>query len=504
MQTNYTLGIDIGTGSTKAVAIDAAGATLHTEQVFYPTLTPRTGWSEQAPELIWQAFIKCISRTVRHFNAPPQGIGLSTAMHSLIAVNKDGDPLMNMITWADNRSAAIAERIRNGSGGECLYQETGTPVHTMAPVCKIIWLKEHEPELFAKTHKFISIKEYVWFKLFGVFEVDYSIASATGLFAILKNTWSDYALTLAGISTEKLSISVPTSFLRVGVLIDVLNQTGLTEDTPIVIGASDGCMANLGSFATHAGVAALTIGTSGAIRVASTKPVFNFRAMTFNYRLDENTFICGGPINNGGVVLKWYAENFLQKPLTSPEDYAALLRVLDELPSSEGLIFLPYILGERAPLWNSETCGVFFGIHNLHKQAHFTRAVIEGISMALLNIEQSLEEAGLPVDVIHVSGGFIQSTSWLQLLADLFGKEVVLIGSDDASALGAAYLSLKTNGAITDYEQVKPRFIRTFTPKLSEHEQYKRRVFPIFKSLSQSLQLDMRVAHELQAETEIQ
>lgn len=498
MNTAYTLGIDIGTGSTKAVAIDFEGHILHTEQVAYPTITPRTGWSEQAPELIWQALVKCFSRTVRHFNSPPQGIGLSTAMHSLIPVDAHGNPLMNMITWADNRSAAIAEALHNGSGGECLYQETGTPIHAMSPICKIIWLKENEPDLFTKTYKFLSIKEYVWFKLFGVYEVDYSIASATGLFAILQNQWSDFALDLAYISTDQLSTPVPTSFQRTGILESVQTQTGLLNSTPVLIGGSDGCMANLGSFATSPGVAALTIGTSGAIRVANAKPVFNFKAMTFNYRLDENTFICGGPINNGGVILKWYAQNFLQKPLATANDYSQLLQVLDEQQTSEGLIFLPYLLGERAPLWNSETCGVFFGISNHHTQAHFTRAVIEGISMALLHIEQSLEDVGLDVEVIHVSGGFVHSNAWLQLLADLFGKPIGLLGTKDASALGAAYMSLKTNNLIDSYDQLKPTTIKTFIPDVQRHEKYKHKVFPMFKNLSHCLMLDMRIAHELQ------
>lgn len=496
MQTLYTLGIDIGTGSTKAVAIDVEGHVLHSEQVAYPTLTPRAGWSEQAPELIWQAFVKCISRTVKHFNTPPHGIGLSTAMHSLIPVDEQGNALMNMITWADNRSATIAENLRDGSSGECLYQETGTPIHAMSPICKIIWLKENEPALSEKVFKYISIKEFIWFKLFGAFEVDYPIASATGLFAILQEKWSDFALNLAGITANKLSLLVPASYQRSNVLEAVRSQLGLTSNTPILIGGSDGCMANLGSFATSPGVAALTIGTSGAIRVANTTPIFNFDAMTFNYRLDENTFICGGPINNGGVVLKWYAQNFLRRPLATADDYAQLLSVLHEYPSSEGLIFLPYLLGERAPLWNSETCGVFFGISNQHTQEHFTRAVIEGISMALLNIEKSLEDAGLDVKTIHVSGGFVHSTAWLQLLADLFGKPIGLLGTGDASALGAAFLSMKTNKLISVYDQLKPSEIKIFTPDLTRHERYKHKVFPLFKSLSKSLILDMRIAHD--------
>jgi gluconokinase len=177
----YILGIDIGTGSTKAVAVNTSGDAVHTEQVSYPTLHPEPNYSEQAPELIWQAFIKCIQRTVATLKTEPAAISLSSAMHSLIPIDKDGNPLMNMITWADNRSSSIAKQIKDSADGDTIYEKSGTPIHAMAPICKIIWLRENEDDLFKKVYKFISIKEFVWFKLFGEYEIDHSIASATGL-----------------------------------------------------------------------------------------------------------------------------------------------------------------------------------------------------------------------------------------------------------------------------------------------------------------------------------
>ena len=497
---HYILGIDIGTGSTKAVAVDYNGKAIHTEQVAYPTLSPQPGYSEQAPEIIWQAFLKCILRSIEALQHAPQGISLSSAMHSFIPVDANGRPLMNMITWADNRSAAIADRIKNSSTGESIYRQTGTPVHAMSPLCKIIWLRENEADLYASVYKYISIKEYIWFRLFGVYEIDHSIASATGLFDIEKLQWNEPSLQLCGISPDKLSVPVSTTFQR-NILTELAaTTTGIPAGIPFIVGASDGCCANVGSFAVGPGIAALTIGTSGAIRVANTTPTFNFGAMTFNYKLDETTFISGGPINNGGVALRWYLSSFLKKDIADAAIYDEVLGEIDTVEAgSDGLIFLPYILGERAPLWNSETCGVFFGITARHTQAYFTRAVLEGICLSLYHISQCLEESGLPIQQVNVSGGFVHSERWVQLLADIFGKPIGLVNTDDASAIGAAYMALKKINSLADYSSLKPDSVRIFTPNSANHNVYRESVFPLFRNLPNTLLLNMRVLSDMKA-----
>ena len=485
---NYFIGIDIGTGSTKAVAVNISGQPVHAAQVSYPTYTPEPTYSEQAPELIWQAFVTCVHRLIDELKEKPGGIVLSSAMHSVIPVNEKGDPLMNMITWADNRSASVAKALQRSPLGEKIYSETGTPIHAMTPVCKIKWLNENEPGLFAKTFKFISIKEFIWFKLFGAFEVDYSIACAMGMFDIQKLKWNDSALNYCGISTWQLSEPVETTHCRRDLSSPMLETL---KGIPFIIGASDGCMANLGSFAVASGIAALTIGTSGAIRVANTRPTINFQAMTFNYLLTNDVFISGGPINNGGVVLKWYMEIFLRKTLRDAADYDALLREIAGIkPGAEGLIFLPYLLGERAPIWDSEASGTFFGIRNFHTQAHFTRAVVEGISMALYSIAAAMESAGLPIEQVHVSGGFVHSEEWLQILADIFNKKICLINAEDASAVGAAYLGFKSLNLIRDYDDLKPKKDVSYSPNKENHAVYKK-VFAIYESLYRKLKPEM-------------
>ena len=280
----YVIGIDLGTGSAKALAVNQSGVVIDTTQVAYPTLCPQPGYQEQVPELIWQAFIKCISAITRTRQQPPAAVCLSSAMHSLIPLGNDGTPLMNMIIWADNRSAAIATGIHQSSAAEMLYEQTGTPIHAMTPLCKIKWLRENEADLFGKTAKFISIKEYVWLKLFGEYEVDYSIASATGLLDIENLAWNANALDIASINAQQLSVPVNADHTRTCRDASLCELLGVLPQTPFMIGASDGCLANIGSFATAPGVMALTIGTSGAVRVMSPAPMQNFGDMTFNYR----------------------------------------------------------------------------------------------------------------------------------------------------------------------------------------------------------------------------
>ncbi len=472
---DYVIGVDIGTGSTKAVAVDIKGKVILTAQQHYKTLSPSAGRYEQDPEQIWKAFAYVINQLVSQLNSNPGAIALSSAMHSVIPVDANGTPLNNMIIWADNRSGDIARRIKESALGEMIYEETGTPIHAMAPLSKIIWIRENSPELFDKTYKFISIKEFIWCRLFNTFEIDYSIASATGLMNITACAWSTNALEIAGISSDKLSTLRPTNYYRSDHSPVSAEEIRIAQNTTFMIGASDGCFANLGSFATTPGIAALTIGTSSAIRVSSNKPVYNFEAMTFNYVLDDTTFVCGGPSNNGGVALKWFAETFLQKPLNSVADYESILKCLYETsPGADGVLFLPYIFGERAPIWNSDSCGVFFGVKGTHTQQHFTRAVIEGISMALLDIGNQMLAGGTVINQINVSGGFVKSTAWLQILADMFNKRICLINSDDASAVGAAYMAMKTLGVITNYSQLNHASTKEILPSELNFQLYQK------------------------------
>jgi gluconokinase len=492
----YILGIDIGTGSTKAVAVGLDHIAAESSQFFYPTMAARPGYSEQDPELIWKAFQQSIRKVVEKMGIPPQTISLSSAMHSLIAVDEQGNALAPMITWADSRAAGVAAELLSTPLGTDLYRLTGTPIHSMSPLSKLIWIRENDPALLKNAFKFISIKEYIWFKLFKKFECDHSIASCTGLMDVHHLSWSDKALAAAGIAADKLSALVPTSYFR-----DDFNPSEtlpfLYAGTTFVIGASDGCMANLGTGAIEPGTAALTIGTSGALRVAGKQAVFNEKAMTFSYLLDEKIFINGGPINNGGIALKWHLKNISDNGELTDADYdSAFLEAGKVACGADGLIFLSYLQGERAPIWDSNSCGTFFGLTLKHHRQHFTRAVIEGICFALNDVLQSLVASGQEIHQLNVSGGFVSSPLWLQILADITGKKLVLATTEDASAVGAAYLAMKATGLSSGYPLPERKERSVIMPDKDNHALYQR-YFDVYRKLYPQLRSLMHELKEL-------
>ena len=493
----YLLGIDIGTGSTKAIAANFNGQALDAAQHYYPVKNPQPGYSEQDPALILEAFINCIIDIVKKTGTAPSAISLSSAMHSVIPVNQDGKALADMITWADARSADIAQKLRDSAQSSNIYKNCGTPIHAMTPLCKLIWLRENQGELFESAYKFISIKEYIWYHLFSEFQIDYAIASATGMFDIKQLKWNAEACALAGIIPDKLSTPVNTTYKRTGLKTALAVPLKLNADTAFIIGASDGCCANLGSFVTAPGMAAITIGTSGAVRITSPQPVYDYPAMIFNYLLNEKTFVCGGAVNNGGIALNWLLKNFLNKKSPENADYDAVFSEMASIPAgSEGLIFLPYLYGERAPLWDTKSCGVFFNIKPQHTQAHFLRAGLEGICFALNDVLKTVEQSSASIHQINISGGFITSTVWTQMLADITGKKLVIVQQEDASAMGAVFLAMDAFNLNLPVEQKSDNEEKNIIPNQLNHKTYINS-FLIFKKLYNDLKDTMHWVHEM-------
>jgi gluconokinase len=493
----YIIGIDIGTGSTKAVAMDSKGTIIANSQFFYPTKTPHPGFSEQDPELIWKAFANCIKKIISDVKYPPISVSLSSAMHSLMVMDKNTKTTSPLITWADTRSGDIAQRIRKLPEAEKLYQTTGTPIHSMTPLCKIIWLKENSPKIFEAAFKFISIKEFIWYKLFKVYEIDHSIASATGLLDIRTLKWNDFSLRLCGINTSKLSKIVPTNFLRKNVGSSVSSLLNISSETFFCIGASDGCLANVGSYAVEKGTAALTIGTSGAVRIVSSKPIFDFASMSFNYLLDKKNFICGGPVNNGGNVVEWLCEAILNNKKPSGEDYKNLFKKIDTVPTgSKGLIFLPYLFGERAPVWDEKSSGIFFGIKSSHTHDFFLRATLEGICYSMKQVLEIVESSTEKISQLNVGGGFIHSKTWMKILADITGKKLCVIETEDSSAIGAALLNMKALKMIKEYDSLKPKNNLLIQPDLDNHTVYEK-YYAVFKNLYKPVKALMHQDYEI-------
>ena len=259
---DYLIGLDIGTSSTKAVAFDLKGHVVSKCNIGYPILNPEPTCSEQCPEEIFQAVIGAIKNVVNENACAGNkllGVSFSCAMHGIIPVNKNGDRLMNCIIWADTRSNEYAEEIKSSEIGHEIYMKTGTPIHPMSPLCKLAWMKDNMSEIFKDTYKFISIKEYVFFKLFGKYVLDYSLASTTGLLDIYELRWNKASLEVAGISEDRLSELVSPTQIFKGIKKEYADFMGIPIEIPFIIGGSDGCLENLGVNAIKKGDAAVTI-----------------------------------------------------------------------------------------------------------------------------------------------------------------------------------------------------------------------------------------------------
>ncbi|HEY0676988.1 MAG TPA: gluconokinase [Chitinophagaceae bacterium] len=493
----FILGIDIGTTFSKIVAVGIDGEILYQSKADYPTIQSLPGQSEQDADSVFEAVMVLIRGAIKEFRTGEglkdhslTAICFSAAMHSVLAVDKEGRALTNAFTWADTRSHEQAAGLKNRHNAGLLYRKTGTPIHSMSPFCKIAWMRQAMPEKFEAAEKFISIKEYIYHKLFGKYVVDHSIASATGLFDNSELLWCEEALEAVNISTSKLSLPVPVTHFETAVKEEYRKLMGVPENIPFIIGASDGCLANLGSGAILKGEGALTIGTSGAIRVVSGKSIPDPGERLFNYILADGLFVTGGPVSNGGAALKWFAENFLQGFSTDAKDINLLAETsLRSSPGAEGLLFLPYLSGERAPYWDAAARGAFIGLQISHKKEHLVRAVLEGISFALLQVLEAVEETNGDIHTLYASGGFTASNAWLQLVSDVLNKKIIVTGTADASAVGAALLGMKAMGLLENWEQSKLliKQQRTFEPDHKMHQLYQpyfgiyKRMYPILK-----------------------
>ncbi len=478
---NYLLAIDIGTTSAKALAVLPTGKVLSTIQQFYPTYYPQPDFAEQDPEVISKAVNELVIQTVQTVGPGFQldAICFSCAMHGLMAVDLAHCPLTPLMIWADTRSKKQASQIKNSETGKSIYRNTGTPIHPMSPLCKLQWLKQEQPELFQSAEKFISVKEYIIHQWTGEYCIDYSLASATGLFDIHELRWSKEALTRVGIDENKLSKPVsPQHHLNVNSL--SAERFKISSKVKIIVGASDGCLAQLGSDAMNDGDMTITVGTSGAVRIASKTPKYDEQERIFTYLLDANSYVSGGATNNGAGLLQWYASHF---NTSASKDLKAFVQEAESIPAgADGLIALPFLLGERAPMYNADARGVFFGVSVRHTHRHFQRAMLEGICYELKSIVDSIENVFGVQKRILVSGGIIHSDEWLQMLSDIIGKALVVSDDHDASAMGAAKLgyaslgvtmSLKGNGGkiILPDSVMKQRYEKNYSIFLRLYQQ---------------------------------
>ncbi|SEN14340.1 gluconate kinase, FGGY family [Chitinophaga rupis] len=486
--------IELGTNGVRVFAFDLSGHVLHSMKGHYPTFHTDPDHSEQDPEQIFITTLYVVKNLLNQYIYPKKYkvacICFSAAMHSLLAVDKNGNPLGNAITWADNRAKKEAQELRRSALGSSLYAATGTPIHPMSPLLKIAWLRNQDNERFKQTSKFLSIKSYIIHQLTGKYLIDYSIASATGLLNIHTVAWEADALQYAGITAAKLPELAPI-FTTAGKLKMAYQQSlGLPADVKILIGSSDGCLATLGDGVKGEGKATITIEDSGAVRVMGPTVLKDEQMRFFNYLLTDDCYVSGGPTNNGGNIFDWFAKQF--GDFTQPFDIThSIQQLLDEaaqVPAgSDGLLFLPYLLGERAPIWNANARGAYFGINIKHERKHFIRATIEGILYEIYSIGKSLGEQRT-IKSLSVNGSFGTTPFCTQIIADMFNKPVHLRREFHSVSFGAWLLSATEMGLYRSLDEAA-RIVELpdmYEPDQQRHAMYAD-YFNIFEKLSTKL-----------------
>lgn len=498
--TNYLIGVDLGTTSTKVVLFDTRGHVVASANNPYPLYQDTPDMAEEDPEEIFDATIAGLTAVIRRAHLQPgelAGVSFSAAMHSLILMDQNNTPLTRVITWADNRAAKYATELKDNGLGMQLFKNTGVPTHPMSPLVKLRWLNAEHPDLMQQTAHVIGIKDYILHRLFGRYVQDYSLANATGLFNIHTMDWDDQALAAAQVTRDQLPELVDTDYQLTGLNPAYADVIGIDSSVPFIIGASDGTLSNLGVNAIDPGVLAVTIGTSGAVRVVTDKPVVDPQGRLFTYYLAPGRWVVGGPVNNGGIVFRWVRDQlFAPEKLTAEQmdvdSYELLTTIASKIPAgADGLLFHPYLGGERAPIWDANARGSFFGLTRQHTRAHMVRAALEGIVYNLYMVMLMIEGITGKPQAIQATGGFARSALWRQMLADIFEQDVNIPESFESSALGAVVIAMKSLGLIDDLSAVKDMVgvTNTHHPDPS--------VFPIYREL---LPIWIRLTRELSTE----
>ncbi|WP_229074114.1 gluconokinase [Actinoplanes sp. DH11] len=461
---DVVIGIDTGTTATKGVAIGPRGEVRALTSVHYPLSVPGPGRAELDPERLSAAAVEAlvdVAGQCREHGDRVTAIGLSAFLHALVPMSADGTPLGPLITWADGRSAAQCEAIVASGRKASLQARTGTPVHPMSPLTKLAWWGENDPEVLHGTPRWGGVKELIVAALADEpFLVDLSLASGTGLYDIHSRKWDDEALSIAGVRAGQLAEVVPTVH-RLRLRADVASAAGLPRDLPLIIGAADGPLANLGVGATPAGIAAVSLGTSGALRTVVDRPTNDQAGRLFCYALTEDRWVIGGAVNNAGSVVRWAGESFaggFERPGAEGEDAderdAALLEeAAGIIAGSEGLLCLPYLLGERAPWWRPGMRGAYLGLRREHTRPHLVRAAVEGVCQQLALVRDSFDAEGCPVTEIRATGGAVASSLWVSILSSALDLPVAVADTPEGTALGACLLARHALGELPDLDE---------------------------------------------------
>jgi gluconokinase len=506
-RSDWFIGIDLGTGSCKSIVVDEEARVLGFSSAEYSGLQAQDRWQEQDPRELLRATIDSARGAVTKSGMRPEdcaGLSVGGALHSVLALDRHGEPLTGVITWADGRAVDQTKALKGLPLAHQLYRETGCPVHGMYPLYKVMWLRDKRREVFENTWRYVSAKEYVFARLTGEYLVDYSLAAGSALLHTHTLRWNPLCLEMAGIREDQLSTLCSPRTVHRGLSPEFAREIGIREDVPVVVGSSDAANSNLGAGAVNPWQATCMVGTSGAFRVISPRPILDEKARSWCYAIDEGHWLVGGAINNGGVALSWLRDclnravphNTSEREL-SFEDIIALAGAAKV--GAGGVICLPFFAGERSPNYNLNARALFFGMTLEHGAKHLARALLEGIAFRFRSLKEVLVDIGVEVRQIIASGGFTKSPLWLQVMADALDRELMIPAWGDTSALGAALWALLPARQGGRLEKVGDlvKLGDSCRPNPESVEIYSW-LYPLFERLYQSLEKSFDDVAELQ------
>ena len=498
----FLLGIDIGTSGTKTVLFDEAGNTIASALGEYPLYQPNIGWAEQDPEDWWRAVCSTIKEVISKSGidaADIKGIGLSGQMHGAVLLDKNCNVLRKSIIWCDQRSAAECDQITSLVGKERLIEITANPALTGFTASKVMWVKNNEPDVFEKIYKILLPKDYIRFKLTGEFATEVSDASGMQFMDIPKRCWSDEVLGKLQIDKSMLGNLYESQEISGSVNSKAAEETGLKVGTPVAGGAGDQAAGAIGNGIVRPGVISSTIGTSGVVFAFSENVSIDpkGRVHTFCHAV-PGTWHMMGVTQGAGLSLKWFRDNFCIEEKRTAElmkidPYVLMDQEAEKVePGCGGVIYLPYLMGERTPHLDPNAKGVFFGLSARNEKQDMIRSVMEGVVYSLRDCLEIIKEMGVGISEVRASGGGGKSKLWRQMQSDIFGTPITTINSSEGPALGVALLAGVGAGVYSNIQQACDEVIKVKTvqdPDMNLYTKYSK-FYNIYKQLYSSLKKD--------------
>ena len=505
----YLIGIDIGTSGTKTVLFDTEGNVIGSALREYDIIQKKIGWAEQKPESWWEATVESLKEIIQKTQIDTvkiKGIGLSGQMHGLVLLDKEGQVIRDSIIWCDNRTAEEAKQIEAIIGRENLVKITGNPAIAAFTLPKLLWVRNHEPECYNQIDKVLLPKDYIRYKLTGNFMTEVSDASGMQMLDIRKRNWSEELLEMLDINKDFLAKVVESHDITGYITEEVARITGLSTTTAVVGGAGDQAAGAIGNGIVKSGDISATIGSSGVVFAYTDSVITDVegRIQTFCHAI-PNTWHVMGVTQGAGLSLKWYRDTFCKEEKEeaakcSCDVYELLTDEARKVPAgSEGLMYLPYLMGERTPHMDPYATGVFFGVRANQGKGHMVRAIMEGVGYSLLDCLELIKENNIPITSIKMSGGGGKSDVWRQIHADLFNMEVKTINVSEGPALGVAILAGVGTGVYKDEKEACEKLIsiKNTQQPIKENVAYYKAFYPIYQELYKNLKTTFKEQHQL-------